>query len=763
MALAGPVAMLVSACLSRPVTDESPATTKVYTKKQRVTTVDKIDILLAIDDSASMGDKQKFLAKAIPNLIGRLVAPNCVDEKGQSTGKQAVVDSASPAGRCDVGKPAFLPITDIHVGVVTSSMGAFGSSANCGSSVAERNLRGHLMSDDRIAGIRHEDAGFLAYFPDSPSNAEKRKAPGFTAPSAAYTSASDLQAAVGQLVAKVGETGCGAEAQLEAVYRFLAQSDPWDSVEVDGNSAKYVGIDREILAQRKAFLRPDSLVAVLLLTDENDSAVDPLSARGFGWSYMASSWPRTFAGMVNNTRTDDRYGRGFTAPGGTTGCKSGEGACLPCWASGASSDPNCKATLPQSEDPMGLRAYDMKRRFGVDPQYPLSRYIRGFRDALVPNRKEEHDDAGNYTGDVRASCTNPLFASELPAPSASEDALCALPPGTRESSDIFFAVIGGVPNDLAAAANGKGAADAWVKILGKQGPYGDRSGIDARMIASQEPRTEAALRDLGYDPSKVVGGPSADLDWDAVRGDLMFACTFDLPPDLQREPTAALADSTIYDCSRFWDAPLCDKRLAKNDGTDRSLRRQVKGKAYPTTRELAVARALDNQGIVGSICAEKATGDPNDPAFGYNPAVATIVDRISIELQPRCLPEALPANEAGVVPCSVLERLRAKGPESLCDAPSQGRKIPDLEVLSRYIAEAKAIDPKTDMDQYPICELIQRPVTAGQTCAEGEPGFCYVQPTNGTCSQAIVYANNTFAGSDLFRRSTVDLRCLTTQ
>jgi len=503
--------MLMGACLSRPTADDSPVTTKVYAKKQRVDVVDKIDILLAIDDSASMGDKQKFLAKAIPNLMSRLVAPNCVDKDGTPTGKQAIVDSAAPTGRCDVGKPAFAPITDIHVGVITSSMGAFGSSTKCGSSGVERNLRGHLMNDDRMAGIRHEDAGFLAYFPDSPSNSVKRSAPGFVPPAAAYTSANDLQAAVGALVANVGETGCGAEAQLEAVYRFLAQPDPWDSVTVEGNQAKYVGLDRQILAQRKAFLRPDSLVAVLLLTDENDSAMDPLSARGFGWSYMASSWPRTFEGMTANSRSDLRYGSGFTAPGGTDGCTSGEGACLPCWSAGASGD-GCKATLPQTEDPMGLRAYDMKRRFGVDPQFPLSRYIRGFREARVPNRDGEHDDNGSYTGESDASCTNPLFAAELPDAEASETDLCRLPEGLRGPEDVFFAVIGGVPNDLAAATNGGlGAADAWEKILGKGGPYGDRSGIDRaprrRSAASATIRTASSA---GPPPSSI-GIPCAAI------------------------------------------------------------------------------------------------------------------------------------------------------------------------------------------------------------------------------------------------------------
>ena len=35
-----------------------------------------------IDNSASMGDKQAYLAQAIPDLLSRLVTPNCLDVNG---------------------------------------------------------------------------------------------------------------------------------------------------------------------------------------------------------------------------------------------------------------------------------------------------------------------------------------------------------------------------------------------------------------------------------------------------------------------------------------------------------------------------------------------------------------------------------------------------------------------------------------------------------------------------------------------------------
>src|SRR3970040_1536768 len=43
-----------------------------------------IDLLLMIDNSASMADKQATLADAVPQLLGQLVQPNCVDAAGNS-------------------------------------------------------------------------------------------------------------------------------------------------------------------------------------------------------------------------------------------------------------------------------------------------------------------------------------------------------------------------------------------------------------------------------------------------------------------------------------------------------------------------------------------------------------------------------------------------------------------------------------------------------------------------------------------------------
>jgi hypothetical protein len=57
---------------------------------------------------------------------------------------------------------------------------------------------------------------------------------------------------------------------------------------------------------------------------------------------------------------------------------------------------------------------------------------------------------------------------------------------------------------------------------------------------------------------------------------------------------------------------------------------QVAAKAYPTVRELTVAKLAGPQGIVASICPVHVTDNvaSDDPLYGYRPAVATLVERV---------------------------------------------------------------------------------------------------------------------------------------
>src|SRR5262245_39104248 len=62
-------------CLARPVGKQPPTTKTNFTSTVSQQAVDKVDLLFAIDNSASMGDKQEILADAVPDLINGLLKP----------------------------------------------------------------------------------------------------------------------------------------------------------------------------------------------------------------------------------------------------------------------------------------------------------------------------------------------------------------------------------------------------------------------------------------------------------------------------------------------------------------------------------------------------------------------------------------------------------------------------------------------------------------------------------------------------------------
>src|SRR5262245_36942787 len=126
--LAGSAA-LTAGCLDRPVTPATPTTNNVFIGQIRQTGVDKIDLLFMIDNSISMADKQKILAEAVPVLVSRLIQPVCVNSMGNVTGQQP----------CQTGSaPEFKAVENIHIGIITSSLGHHGSNDVCSDATGGR-------------------------------------------------------------------------------------------------------------------------------------------------------------------------------------------------------------------------------------------------------------------------------------------------------------------------------------------------------------------------------------------------------------------------------------------------------------------------------------------------------------------------------------------------------------------------------------------------------------------------------------------------
>jgi hypothetical protein len=769
-------------CLDRPVVPGEPSTKTNFTTQVAEQAVDKLDILFSIDNSASMGDKQAYLDLAIPDLINRLLTPNCVSNSDNTT--VVGVSSISPKdGSADCSAfpnsaPEFPAVHNMHIGIVSSSLGprlgdkqpSDGSGGEClptatitlpnpsGTQVTLNNHnddQAHLLTRSATPADTVDEvtplpdaasSGFLTWFPNAAANLGK-DAGADTTP---ITSGTQLETDFQDMIDGVHEYGCGIESQLESWYRFLIQPDPYASLQLStgGSSpaAQWVGVDTTILKERHDFLRPDSLVAVIVLSDENDSEIDVRSIGGQGYLFMSTK---------------------FYPPHGTAPCAATPGA-SGCSSLGSSDTSPYNSPTDWGYD-LNLRHVHMQAKYGLNPQFPITRYENGLTSASVPDRDgkgnpsvtnggEYPPGANNYVGNN--DCTNPLFAASLPdgtglssaaatatSLSATDAAyLCNLPKSTaRSKSLIFYAVIGGVPWQLlhfdpTNAANSELTAADWVRILGTDPDTYNYQGIDAHMIESYYPRTGAgdpkapanttgtpsfpvasllpALSGVGGTsaaetaPTPVSGtetlaDPYNGGEWITNQGahldlnvDREYACIFKLvdpttgapaPRDCSKTNGQYTVPANGYacDCSSTGLAsnelsPVCDPMNPNS---------QLYAKAYPTIRELNLANKLGANGIVSSICpidvADNAAGD--DPLFGYRPAVSSIINRLKNALTNQCLPQTLSTEDAGAgVPCLILATLpnasNPSNPQADCSNASAypGMTPPDPTILQQF-------------------------------------------------------------------------------
>jgi hypothetical protein len=611
--------------------------------------VDKVDVLLAIDNSLSMSDKQAILALAVPDLVGGLANPPCVDP---STGEVKSIPPGPLAKCLDGSQREFEPALDIHIGVVSSSLGGRGSDS-CSLDGAVGNPtnddKGHLLDrkDPNMPAATvetYQGEHFLAWDP-----AQKLVPPGeadLDADSAADANQTALVPSLREMILGVGQIGCGYEAQLESWYRFLADPAPYDSVSHDANDdLQLEGTDEALLAERKAFLRPDSMLAVVLLSDENDCS---LRVEGKNWLALQQRDPKS--GMV-----------AYHLPRARAVCDQDPNneCCFPCGQTGpldaggkpkCAEDPSCTdakgmtVLLDDTSDPNLLRCYDQKRRFGVDFLQPIDRYVNGLTSCSLPDR----------TGQI---VPNPIFSDLDPS-----DGL----PATRDASLVFLTAIVGVPWQDIARTDSKGAPDlktgldadgkprggfkgpaemslplpgkifnTWDVILGDPTGYPAESSLpkDPLMLESIDPRkgTDPVTGSALTPPSQPLGNPINGNEFTiSGRNDLQYACIFPLVKvDDMGNITPEVKDcskpmGTYYFCDcpdPNNDSPLCQKNPSSGKRTD-----QVNAKAYPGIRELQVLRGLGSQGAVASICPAQLT-KPADPDFGYRPAIRTIIDR----------------------------------------------------------------------------------------------------------------------------------------
>jgi hypothetical protein len=696
--------VVVPACMSRPVTSTEPHTSNLYVEPITNEVIDKIDLLFMIDNSQSMGDKQKLLAEAVPQLVSRLVVPRCVNKTGEVTVRLSLAE-ACPTGFA----PEFRAVKDIHVAVITSSLGAHGASAFAGGCGPDSPGNDHARLLPKVRSTlplgSYNDTGFLAWDPE-----QTLVPPG-------DRDAGHLGQQFGEMVEAAGEGGCGYEASLESWYRFLIDPEPPLDITVGADGRSVAGpVDMELLAQRKAFLRPDSLVSIVMLTDENDCSIrdDEIG------NWLAS--------------TDSRR----SPPRATSSCAKdpNDRCCLPCVATDGipegcpapSSDPACQAgaQLARDEDPLNLRCLQNKRRYGYDFLYPISRYV----DALTKFHVVRRSDG--------MLVDNPLFATVPGVP-------------RRNTGLVYLAGIVGVPwQDIADSKSliGDGLRYMTAEELASSGRWGVIVGDESKnqpptdpfMRESTQPRSgenpvinKPIVAETSLDPqaNPINGHEQKDLD----GTDLQYACTFKLVE------STACGDGDICDChagtAKEPDELGRNRPLCQPPTGGAAEPRQYYGKAYPGLRPLEVLKGIGDSAIVASICPKVLT--KGQPGYGYEPAVDAIIDRLKIVLAGRCLPRplAIEPGDGGSLPCTVVEAAPTQGSCS-CDAVN--RKPASAEQEHLVLSQLKdrkqcgtSDTPSCSASSFCLCELAQAEGQVLDDCLNSEagsdvPGYCYVNP-----------------------------------
>jgi hypothetical protein len=165
-----------------------------------------LDVLFVIDDSGSMADKQNNLAANFPNFVNRL--------------------STVPGG-----------LPDIHLGVVTTDMGTKTSgSAQPAPPIGQVGQGGCAMTG-KSGNLTVSGAPVTGTFLSDIKLADGSRQKNYTG---------DLAQVFGQM-ARVGSTGCGFEQPLAAMKAALNDN-----------------------PSNAGFLRPDAVLAVVFLADEDD-------------------------------------------------------------------------------------------------------------------------------------------------------------------------------------------------------------------------------------------------------------------------------------------------------------------------------------------------------------------------------------------------------------------------------------------------------------------------------------------------------------
>ncbi|MGC4064609.1 MAG: hypothetical protein QM784_08185 [Polyangiaceae bacterium] len=357
------------------------------------------------------------------------------------------------------------------------------------------------------------------------------------------------------------------------------------------------GRDDVLLQQRKEFLRPDSLLAIVMLTDENDCSIKD---SGPAWLMAGSKDNIKVAAQICETNPNDPccYSCNMDPP------------------EGCAKDPTCETRA--YDDKSNLRCFDQKRRFGYDFLFPTARYVNALKLKTICPYQNFGDLDCECTGHDKSCTPGPSFPNPLYTADA-EQLAAGITPRT-EANMIFLAGIVGVPWQDIATSESLNRGKEYLKYLPASEIRWDYLLPDANGNPPVDPlMRESMTARSGIHPvtQEPIGGPTGTNRLNQINGhewdpdnDLQFACTFDLTQLAATKDCAKEASNTCSCSTTSAPAgsmsPLCQNPTDGSYGTT-----QYAAKAYPGTRQLEVLRAYNdtvkNNSIVASICPRTST------------------------------------------------------------------------------------------------------------------------------------------------------------
>lgn len=270
----GLCAFCVGGCFERALVPIAPCTRSRVAESIDVEGVEDVDLLLVVDDSSSMAEEQDQLIAQLPRLVQVLATGD--------RGLDGTID--------------FRAARSLHVGIVSTDMGVGAASGIDLGSCRSGN------GDDGVL------FGPSASCPASGSTGSVFD---FDVGGDAVTFASSVGC-----VANLGAEGCGYEQQLESMLKALSPASPetWTASGYVAPTFFSGSGHGGSTGANAGFIRDDSVLAVIMLTDEDDCSASDSSIFEVGDPRYSSTVPNLrCSAHADHLHAVQRYVEGLVA------------------------------------------------------------------------------------------------------------------------------------------------------------------------------------------------------------------------------------------------------------------------------------------------------------------------------------------------------------------------------------------------------------------------------------------------------------------